>query len=129
MAKTASQRRAAKRAQRFVALSDAVSDKFARALQMSLQGWVREAHARARKFARADDGANALKAFDVVHLAKQQLAGVTCQREAQQAAAAIEVLEHECAKAVAVAAGVPLTYSRQSLVAEIERRRLRSFGR
>lgn len=129
MAKTASQRRATKRAQRFAVLSETANDKFARALQLSLQGWVTEARARARKFTRNDDCATALKAFDVVHLARQQLAGVTCQREAQQVAAAIEVLEHECAKAIALAAGVPLTLSTQSLVAEIERRRLRSFGR
>lgn len=97
MAKTASQRRAAKRTQQFAKLAQQSPEQFARLLETNLEGWVAEAKFRARTFTKSDDGKSVLKAFDLVEHAKAQLGDNKSQRVAQ----VIRTLEHECAKAVA----------------------------
>lgn len=97
MAKTASQRRAAKRHQQFAKVAEQSPEQFERLLEKNLEGWVAEAKFRARNFVRSDDGSRILKAFDLVDHAKALIGDHKSERVSQ----VLHALQHECAKAVA----------------------------
>lgn len=102
MAKTASERRLAKRSSALAQLAGSNPEHLKRVLETLLRGWVNEARYRASAF-RHETGDDApLKAFAVIEHAQRALLALGPQA-VSLGQGVLATLRHECAKAVAEA--------------------------
>ncbi len=100
MAKTATQRRQAKRCERLVAVRESDSVAFTRMWDNLLIGWLSEVRTRVRDQRNGDRAERSLRVFDVLALARVQALGAGVLNDPHVALSLI-TLKHECAKAVA----------------------------
>ncbi len=100
MAKTASQRRLAKRAAELGALRSTESVAFARAWAKLVEGWLGEINHRAHAMRVGTTGARGLPIFGVLTQARNvvEATGVLSNPDVEQS---LVVLRHACANAVA----------------------------
>jgi len=102
MAKTASQRRFAKRASALAQLAHSNPERVKQVLDTMVHGWVNEARYRAAAFRYETAGEAPLKAFAVIEHAQRSLLAIGPQA-VTLGQGVLETLRHECAKAVAQA--------------------------
>jgi len=98
MAKSASQRRFDKRAAELAALRATQPDAFARVWAQYVHGWLGEVRNRARAQRVGDSDERRRRIFEVLTQAQNLAQAVGAQALAVES---LNMLEHECAKAVA----------------------------
>jgi len=128
MAKTASQRRFAKRASALAQLAHSNPELVKQVLDTMVHGWVNEARYRAAAFRYETEGEAPLKAFAVIEHAQRSLLAIGPQA-VTLGQGVLETLRHECAKAVAQASDPRLCLPAVDCTTQLRLRNVRNRQR